>query len=54
MSEIPKPCPFCGGDCQAMTVMPDHWVECGDCGACSKICKTLDAAIERWNRRLKS
>jgi Lar family restriction alleviation protein len=53
MNEVLKACPFCGADAQAMTVMPDHWVECDSCGACTKICKTVDAAAERWNMRAK-
>lgn len=73
-----KPCPFCGGKarkqklhfCADMQFDDDHdkfWIECGECGAKSKVIHIRNAryrktcreefelaekqAVEAWNRR---
>ena len=55
MNETLKPCPFCGGMPIAVVddeTEGDFGVKCFVCGGCiypEK--KTLDEAIEIWNRR---
>jgi len=55
MTEL-KPCPFCGGEAHIYPDDPNFaktwfYVECIDCHANSKLCKTKQGVIEAWNRR---
>lgn len=52
-----KPCPFCGGTAFMWYTndnYPSPYVVCNSCTAMQKIhrFKTVDEAIEAWNRRV--
>lgn len=59
-----KPCPFCGGEAQALHRTNtgatadwcgpvDYWVSCmGDCGASTCMHGMRDEAIAAWNTRV--
>ena len=60
-----KPCPFCGGEAEkryikrkklfAFMRFPYNthyvYVKCKTCGVMSRVCVTIENAIEAWNRR---
>lgn len=50
MTEVPKPCPFCGGK-----PTQDHWaqkyMECKKCDTYGPNCEWPETAAEAWNRR---
>lgn len=60
-----KPCPFCGGDAEKRYIKRKklfasmrfpyntHYVYvcCKVCGATSRVCVSVENAIEAWNRR---
>lgn len=60
MEEL-KPCPFCGGEASFMTIKKPYgecadgseavWLRCENCGACTNVCCSRQAAVEAWNRR---
>ena len=58
MSDLLKPCPFCGGtDIESYQVTPTwtgpYWrIGCPDCGAWFEMANwTEKEAVEAWNRR---
>ena len=60
-----KPCPFCGGNAEEASLKRKKlfasmrfpynthyvYIRCNICGATSKLCWTVENAIEAWNRR---
>ena len=55
MSDVLKPCPFCGGEAHKVGPFKDDWVptwiiSCGDCAAATRADTSAEAII-RWNRR---
>lgn len=50
--EILKPCPFCGDeDIREYNECNHVWLECPECGARTKMCRTFGEAETLWNRR---
>ena len=54
-----KPCPFCGGEAETVTigiffdVDYSYGIKCTRCHACSSMrCGSEKKAIEAWNRRV--
>ena len=64
MSELLKPCPFCGGEAAlAIDEFTDnenscigeiYSVQCRNCIACTKWDASSDNAIAAWNRRVNN
>ena len=58
MAEL-KPCPFCGSEDIAVweshsrfsSWSSSHFAQCNSCCATSDAFKTMEEAIEAWNRR---
>jgi len=47
-----KWCPFCGGLSRSRATGPKRWwVECDDCGGIGPIGRSLELAVNAWNRR---
>lgn len=52
-----KPCPFCGGKAQIMSMGLPHWIYCEDCGArvhggIIGERESVLASVKAWNRRV--
>ena len=59
MSEMLKPCPFCGGKAElhkttCTTSAPGVFVMCGQCLTLSNNFHTEEKAVLMWNRRVKN
>ena len=55
MSEQLKPCPFCGGDAEIYSTLPEHtYVYCRRCGACGWAARNTAEAADAWNSRSPS
>lgn len=49
-----KPCPFCGcANSEIIHVVPEkqYCVECSQCECSTRICNTLNEAVDLWNTR---
>ena len=54
MTEILKPCPFCGSNHVGDSGLWRHVITCHDCGANSKPCSNWADAVQLWNNRTLS
>lgn len=53
MNEIKlKPCPFCGGEAEVISVYSHYGVMCKGCGAGTVSADTIDGAAKAWNKRI--
>ena len=48
-----KPCPFCGGhpNVEYVDDKTQVYIACSECGIEQNLYKSLDMALEAWNRR---
>jgi len=50
-----KPCPFCGAEGDFINHDSSvFWVQCMNCGAHGRQCRTKRGAIKAWNRRVNN
>ena len=56
MSELLKPCPFCGSEAEMIfwETMKDARVRCKECDASTHDYRTPEEAIDAWNKRASS
>ena len=52
MTEILKPCPFCGGEAELSSGYDCYFVSCSLCKAQTEWDMYKEKAIELWNRRI--
>ncbi len=51
MSNLIKPCPFCGGTGVEINISKSYFIKCNNCGVGTAIFSNPDGAIAAWNRR---